>query len=249
MHGTIRSLDGRKGAADVTGGIRLYALDVRALTDETVFARALSCALPERREKIGDIKMASDRRRSLGAHLLLAWALKQEDIDIARERFGTNEKGKPVCLSRADLKFNLSHAGCIALCAVSPAPVGCDAERIGRVTPALARRCFSPEEIRLFGGEQDETGLCRLWTLKESVLKCAGTGLAFPMREVKLALGPEGPSLLSGPEEGTFDLYEFALLDCRIALCAKRTAKTRQNAAFSVSALANILEKCYNITI
>lgn len=233
----------------MTGGIRLYALDVRALTDETVFARALSCALPARREKIGELKMASDRRRSLGAHLLLAWALKQEGIDISRERFGTDEKGKPVCLSRTDLKFNLSHAGCTALCAVSPAPVGCDAEKIGRVTPALARRCFSPEEIRLFGGEQDETGLCRLWTLKESVLKCAGTGLAFPMREVRLELGPDGPALLSGPEEGAFDLYEFAFLDCCIALCAKRTAKTRQNAAFSVPVLANILKKCYNMTI
>ena len=229
--------------------IRLYALDVTALEDEAVFGPALACALPGRKRKIGALAEKKDRQRSLGAHLLLAWALKEKGIDIALERFGTSGRGKPVCLSRPDVCFSLSHSGDVALCALSDAPVGCDAERVGRVTPAVAKRCFSPEEIFAFGGETDAVGLCRLWTLKESVLKCSGLGLAFPMRKVELAAEPDAPRLVSGPDRGTFDLYEFVFGDCRLAVCAQRTSQIRENAAFFRPELANILKACYNVTI
>ena len=238
-----------KGAEGVERDIRLYALDVTALEDEAVFGQALACALPGRRLKIDALALAKDRQRSLGAHLLLGWALKEEGTDIARERFDAGENGKPVCLSRPDIYFSLSHSGDVALCALSDAPVGCDAEVIGRVTPAVAKRCFSPEEISAFRGEKDAVGLCRLWTLKESALKCTGRGLSFPMRSLELSLGEDGPELISAPDQGIYDLYEYAFMDCRLAICALRTGKTRKKVSFSCPELANILQRCYNIII
>ncbi len=62
---------------------------------------------------------------------------------------------------------------------------GCDIEQIKKYKSNIARRFFTETEYRNLEETQDQTAQAELffryWTAKESVLKLAGTGMAFPM--------------------------------------------------------------------
>ena len=117
---------------------KCYYYDVSGLSSPERFARELA-SLPweERRERILRYRFEKDRRLSLGAGLLAAYALREagaEDLTLQ-----TGENGKPELLSYPDIHFNLSHSGTIAVCAVSDRPVGVDVEFLGRPHRELAR--------------------------------------------------------------------------------------------------------------
>ncbi len=166
-----------------------YYFDVSALSTQERFAQGMA-SLPweERRQKILRYHFDRDRRLSLGAGLLLAYALREagaEDLSLAY-----SEHGKPYLLSYPDLHFNLSHSGTLALCAVSDRPVGADVERPGRADQAVARRCFLPQELEWMENAPDRArAFTRLWTRKESYLKLLGTGLAREMNSFSVLPG------------------------------------------------------------
>jgi phosphopantetheinyl transferase len=107
-------------------------------------------------------------------------------------RFVANAWGKPaVAVPGAALPFNLSHSGaCVAL-AVAGDPVdgevalGVDVE-VPRPMPHLqeiAAHVFHPAERRWLAAQGDTLpAFFRLWTLKEALLKAAGTGFSHPAR-------------------------------------------------------------------
>ena len=101
---------------------RCYYYDVSALSSAERFEQALA-SLPweERREKILRYRFEKDRRLSLGAGLLAAYALREAGAeDLALQ---TGEYGKPELLFYPNIRFNLSHSGTLAVCAVSDRPV------------------------------------------------------------------------------------------------------------------------------
>ena len=104
------------------------------------------------------------------------------------ERIG---EGKPVFSGAAPFHWNLSHAGDLAVCAVSSLPVGVDVEERTAVDAALFLR-LPPEEQRWCAHQSD--AFFTLWTAKESLVKSRGEGLAALLalpplvREGKLCL-------------------------------------------------------------
>jgi 4'-phosphopantetheinyl transferase len=115
--------------------------------------------------------------------------------DPADLLFRRGTHGKPV-LSRGNLRFNLSHAGDSALVAVSiGAEVGVDLERVRRNLRCveLAERLFTPDESRSVATAQDPVEVFfRLWTCKESYLKCLGYGLKRPLDTFRVRLAEHG---------------------------------------------------------
>jgi len=105
-----------------------------------------------------------------------------------RLRLGRTAHGKPCLLSAepgAANRFNLAHAGRLALLALCPShEVGVDLERdrpLLRVD-GLARRVLSPVEREALLGlpEPDRPrAFLRLWVRKEACLKATGRGLGF----------------------------------------------------------------------
>lgn len=75
-------------------------------------------------------------------------------------------------------QFSLSHAGTLAVLAVSAAPVGVDVEKPRPVSPTVARRYFRPEE-QMWMETDPMPRFFYLWTRKEAVLKCCGRGLSL----------------------------------------------------------------------
>ncbi len=159
---------------------RLYIACVTGLDIES----CLGAVSPLRREKTLKLKNDGDRRRSLGAELLL------EKV-TGSCGYSLTENGKPY-FPDSGVFFSLAHCGDYALCAVSDQPVGADIE-LARTGPLrLAERFFLADEAELVRSSQspgDE--FCRLWTLKESYIKAADLRLG-DVRSFSVVQGVEG---------------------------------------------------------
>ena len=174
----------------------IECMEVAPLAEEALFRLWLD-RMPEiRRRKVASLRFAEGRRLSLGAGILLFRALEKRGLDGARTEIRENEFGQPCFPDHLDLHFSLSHAGTWAMCAVSGAPVGCDAERLGRGNGRLARYCLTPEELETLERKKDpgewDREFTRFWTRKESYLKATGRGMSLRMSSFSVLPGEEG---------------------------------------------------------
>lgn len=115
-------------------------------------------------------------------------------------------RGKPFFPKNPALHFNLSHSGGYALCALGERPVGIDIQIIKPYKTRLLDRVCSPEERRWLRERGDRDGdFAQIWAKKESLCKLRGTGLQFPLGELRA-------------EDEIFTIYQGE--DWRGALCA-----------------------------
>lgn len=162
--------------------IRLYIADVTGLDIDS----CLDAVSPRRREKTLRLKNDDDKRRSLGAELLLKKATGHNDHALTGN-------GKPY-FPDGSVYFSLSHCGKYAVCAVSDAPVGVDIELARNNALRLSERFFLPDEAELVQRAQaPEAEFCRLWTLKESYIKAADLRLG-DVRTFSVVQGIKGYS-------------------------------------------------------
>lgn len=151
-------------------------------------------------------------------------------------RLATGEHGKPqLSAEHADngLCFNLSHAGDLALLALSGGcRLGIDLELMQEDLPfqGMARQFFSSrEQAELFSlplGLQ-LTAFYRCWTRKEAYLKGCGSGFYIPASNCDVSLLPgQPPALLehrTDPEEPLrWSLLDIAVPDSFCAALAVR---------------------------
>ena len=96
--------------------------------------------------------------------------------------------GKPAA---PGVRFNLSHAGPLALIALAAdREVGVDVERLDRRSAAVERALTAGERAALGAGDR-HVALLRTWCRKEALAKAAGTGLGWtPERFDTTAPGP-----------------------------------------------------------
>ena len=142
--------------------IRVFIADVSLLDIESCLGKVS----PARREKTLRLADEGDKRRSLGVELLLRKVTGRGDYVLS-------ENEKPFFPDNA-VFFSLAHCGDYAVCALSDVPVGVDIElpRVGGAR--LAKRFFQPDETALvYAADDPDREFCRLWTLKESYIKCA----------------------------------------------------------------------------
>lgn len=122
------------------------------------------------------------RKDSLCARAILCKIL-QEKFCIKDFTVDCEKDGKPF-VSGGEICFNLSHSDNYALCAVSDSQVGCDIERIRQYKNKVAERFFTRKEFCLLeGSKRQDILFTRLWTMKESILKCLGAGLSGGLSE------------------------------------------------------------------
>ena len=190
--------------------VLLYAADVSCLNDPALYARAYRLADPERRKKADRFRFQRDRNLSLGAGLLLQYALHRAGFDEAPE-IACDGNGKPFLKAPADLFFSLSHSGTMAVCALSEKEVGCDIERLGEGKLSVARRFFHPDEVAALEKSGDVRDFFRLWTCKESYLKCTGLGLLQPLDSFRVTLG-DPPRLTQADAQRQYRLRESAAI-------------------------------------
>lgn len=139
------------------------------------------------RARCAALRDPADRRRFAACHSALRRvAAACLGTDPAAVRWIRGPNGKPALDGHA-LQVNLSHAGDLALIAVTAArPVGVDLQDVvpGLDAAAMARRWFTGAEAGLVAADGPER-FAQLWARKEAVVKAAGDrltrGLALPV--------------------------------------------------------------------
>lgn len=143
---------------------------------------------PEKRQRILRYRQEKDRLLALLAWSMAAAMLREagaEDLTLAY-----TAQGKPFLKHHPAIHFNLSHGGEMAVCAVSDRPVGADIEPLLPYDAEMAAFAFSPAERRWLAEQADASlAFTRLWVIKESYLKCLGSGLSYPLQELTLIPG------------------------------------------------------------
>jgi len=125
-------------------------------------------------------------------------------------RFGQNAYGKPELVGAPGVtlvRFNLSHAGGLALYAVAAGrEVGVDIEIVRESVPCeeLAERFFSRREVAallaLPAGDRTRA-FFECWTRKEAYIKGRGEGLSLPLDSFDVSLAPGEPAALLATQE------------------------------------------------
>lgn len=135
-----------------------------------------------RQEKLRHTRSPLARRQGIGAELLLNFALKAAEADIAfPPEIVTSEYGKPY-LNGGNLFFSLSHSGNYAFCAIADCEIGADIQIKAAYDPKLADRFFTAGERAYISRAIDkDSAFLRVWTLKESYIKAVGRGLGIPL--------------------------------------------------------------------
>lgn len=176
---------------EIPGGqLRLLRLDA---VDDAQLARWETWLDPEKRARI-DRQDALHRKQTVCADALARLMLAElGGIAPQALRFARSASGRPSCPALA-LAFSLSHSGGYAACAVAARPVGVDLEGVRPLRPALLG-ILSEEERAWVGG--DAARFARLWTAKETLLKCRGAALGR-LRHLPLAMTPDGPAARQG---------------------------------------------------
>ena len=160
--------------------IKSYLFDVSSLNDDS-FNKLLLSVKKYRREKIEKLALIESKYLSLGVELLIRKACEDFGIDYLSEEIVIGEYGKP-SFKNSKLFFNTSHSGKYAFCVISNVEVGCDIEEIKEYKPRVAERFFTEKENNYLSLTNDKDGLFyRLWTLKESSVKCIGKGFGMSL--------------------------------------------------------------------
>lgn len=118
-----------------------------------------------------------DGRRWAAARAALR-ALVGERVGLPPQsvELGYGPHGKPAA---PGVRFNLSHAGGVALIALAAErEVGVDLERVDRRSTAI-ERALTPGERAALGAGDRHLALLRTWCRKEALAKAAGTGLGW----------------------------------------------------------------------
>lgn len=156
------------------------------------------------------------RRFAIGHGALRALLGGYTGHDPGRLAFTSGPRGKPYLESPADLYFNLSHSGQLALVAVGRSELGVDLEKVRHLESLLeiARRHFSPTEFAVLETASETTRLelfYRCWTRKEAYIKAVGEGLGMSLDSFDVSLD-DTPRLLTF-RDGASKPGDWELLD------------------------------------
>jgi 4'-phosphopantetheinyl transferase len=168
---------------------------------------------PDERRRAARFVFARDRDRFVAGRgtlrELLARYLGRAPGELA---FSYGPHGKPAVAGAArDLRFNLSHAGGLALYAVAEGrELGIDVEtmRPDFATERIAERFFSPAEraaLRRVAAEQRCEAFFACWTRKEAYMKALGRGFSLPLDAFDVSLAPGEPAALLATREDPAD--------------------------------------------
>ena len=126
----------------------------------------------------GEWRVESGEWTSHAAQSAAARQLLDEQLGFAVE-VKHDGHGAPYLPDHPHLHVSLSHCRTAVAAAVSAdGPVGIDVESRRRVSDGLMQRVCTPDELDSVHRSADPVmAFLRLWTRKEAVLKCRGTGI------------------------------------------------------------------------
>ena len=165
-------------------------LNINELNIEDISGRVSK----ERLNRAEKFKNEIDKKRSIAVEYLLNEMLDELYDGITPVELLYDKNGKPHIYEDASegglegtdlVQFSLSHSGDYVACIISDVPCGIDIERHSerRDYEKIAKRICTDRELVNITNRED---FYQLWTLKESVMKAVGLGLALDMRKIEI---------------------------------------------------------------
>lgn len=195
------------------GDVHVWRIELDVPGDEAAALSALVLS-PDERARTARFRRPVDGARFGVARARLRQVLAQyvgcAPADITFEIDGWGKPhlatgiGRAIGGSDADLAFNLSHSGGLALVAVARGGnVGVDVEtgRGHNDLAAIAARYFSPPERAFLGGLHGDAwrdAFFTLWTAKEAYTKAIGAGLSAGFTRFDVVVGADDSLTLGG---------------------------------------------------
>ena len=162
--------------------MEVYLIDTDSL-DAGQAERYISRLDAGRKEKIQKIRPEAEKKRSVGAGLLVNRFCSECGYLPEQIRYG--KYGKP-CLEEPDAPaFNLSHSGKYAVLAYekdSTEEIGIDIQEVRQLSSHMANRILCTREMEQ--GAVTDRQVLRLWTIKEAFAKMTGRGLTLDFKEI-----------------------------------------------------------------
>lgn len=148
-------------------------------------------------EKLKSKSVMSQLTHAVLRDILCRYMTKRGGTDL---KIQSGVHGKPYIISSgSSLKFNVAHTDNVAVVAIADCEVGVDIERtdrqvtnvqrlLGRLTPAEAEQVESAACPR--------EALMKMWTRKEALLKCLGTGIKRGLSSFEVSIEPDSQWLV-----------------------------------------------------
>lgn len=134
----------------------------------------------QRREQALQFKHAFGQYACLKSYLLLQDLLREHHGIEGDLVFSYNEHGKPILKEVSNIHFSISHCKEAIAVAVADRPVGIDVETLRMPSEALAEKVMDKgEKLRFDISDTPEDFFTAIWTAKEAVMKCRGTGIVM----------------------------------------------------------------------
>ena len=178
-----------------------------------------------RKEKIDAFKPHHSKLLSLGAGILLETAMK--DIGISNYEVIPDPDKKPRIKGHDDIFFNISHSGDVVILGISDREIGVDIEKIKLFKDSLVNYVFGEGDKslakELMDGENDADKVyTRLWTVKESIMKHSGKGIAMEPKSISLRLEDSKIKASSAVYDcEALNLLPFEITDYKITVCSE----------------------------
>jgi 4'-phosphopantetheinyl transferase len=174
---------------------------------------------PAERDRAVRFHTTRDRRRFVVSHAvlrrLLAGYCRTDPLEL---RFAVGQWGKPaLCPPHAELCFNISHSGELALYALTrQADIGVDVEhhREELAQDEIAARFFAPAEaaaLRALPPQLRTDAFFRCWTCKEAFIKARGEGFSLPLNRFVVSFEPGNPPALLSVDGNAAAVAEWNL--------------------------------------
>ncbi|MCF0173740.1 MAG: 4'-phosphopantetheinyl transferase superfamily protein [Bacteroidales bacterium] len=156
--------------------------DLQAFTTQDL-ERGLGLVGAQRREKAFKFVFEKDRKLSTVAFLLLMFGLRREYGIPEPQELVYSAHNKPLLKLHPDIHFNISHCPKAVACAISSQNVGIDVEEMSQYSQDLSVQVHSKAENEIILSlPHPEDEFCRLWTVKEAILKLTGIGMVDDTR-------------------------------------------------------------------
>ena len=214
--------------------IKSYLFDITSIKEKD-FDRLLLGVKKYRKDKIEKLALKQSKYLSLAVELLIKKACDDFGINYLEEEIIINEFGKP-SFKNSKYFFNTSHSGKYALCVISNVEVGCDIEEIKEYKEKIAKRVFTDKENNYIELSDDKDDMFyRLWTLKESYMKCVGRGFNIVMSSFELD-SKDNNIIVKGNDN--YQFFEQKFDNYRISFCLNISSKEKEKYEHSISLIS-----------
>ncbi|MGE7594669.1 4'-phosphopantetheinyl transferase family protein [Peribacillus frigoritolerans] len=164
--------------------MKIIALKLPIDLNENTYEEMLNLCSRQRQWSIHKLQKIKDKYRSLFGELLAKWCISDSLKDPFQNiQFVLDENGKPH-LAGGRIHFNISHSGDWVVVGIHNDSIGVDIEEVKDFNIyEIANSTFSSDELMYLIKSPKANQIeifFKMWTLKESWLKCIGSGFLVP---------------------------------------------------------------------